>query len=326
MSRRSNELHPASFSEDNIITSGPGFTRRTLAFVVGAGLVMAMVFAGFIFLFNQEAERIKAEQEQKKAQTESLRVHPGRALALESEGRALALKPKGRALALKPKGREAMSGYAGTNWDGTPRMAPPGGIGGETVALGGDSSYIGMGYGDGSQRPSQVSQLSLNASSLRAVGPGGRHDVTTDPTNLQRSFERTVMGFNSPANMHRRPIDIQMKDKYAQEDKFDSVANDDIQLATKGDGTIRPVYINGKPVPRELVEDAMFRNQDFMYRTDQFPLHAKPLLADTSMKNQRSMFGKMTFPLAGLGMDVIRGDSTDTRVNVASTGGRFEMT
>lgn len=284
------------FSEDNIVTGGPGFTRRTLAFVVGAAVVMGLVFALFIFLFNQEADRIRASSSPSQTENQIARTRTVAATTAPGKG-------KGEGKGMGTHSRRPLNGAEFADH------------------VSGDNSYIGMGTGVPAR---QMSQISLNASSLRVAGPGGRRDVTVVPTNMSRQMEDDPSDFVSPADMSKRPIDVQVKQRYAQKDRYDSVIQDDIALATRGDGQIRPVFINGKPVPRELVEDAMFRNQDFMYRTDQFPLQARPLTEDTSMKGQRSMFGKMTFPLAGMGMDVIR-DRGDTRVNVASTGGRYEQ-
>lgn len=313
------------FSEDNIVTGGPGFTRRTLAFVVGAAVVMGLVFALFIFLFNQEADKIREDRTAATSTSTSRPTENQTAQAATARTATASSSAPGSRSGSGPGQEPGAMQYQhhGYNRD-TSRP-----LNGAEFAdhVSGDNSYIGMGTGGelgATPHARQMSQVSLNASSLRVAGPGGRRDVTVVPTNLSRKWEKDPSEFVSPADMSKRPIDIQVKPRYAREDKYDSVVQDDIALATKGDGQIRPVFINGKPVPRELVEDAMFRNQNFMYRTDQFPLQARPLTEDTSMKGQRSMFGKMTFPFAGLGMDVIRYRG-DTRVNVASTGGRYEQ-
>lgn len=144
------------------------------------------------------------------------------------------------------------------------------------------------------------------------------------PTNLSRSIEENdPMQFEPKSNLHPPETNIKTGEYVARAPWLDSVVNDDIKLITKGDGAIRRVAVNGSEVPRELVEDAMFRNQDFMPRTDQFPLKEQRLLVDPTSGKQRSMFGKMTFPYNGLAMDVIR-DSSDTRVTITNTAGRYE--
>ena len=65
---------------------------------------------------------------------------------------------------------------------------------------------------------------------------------------------------------------------------------DEIQTATKGDGSIRKVNVNGEEVPNEYVLSAMFNNQDFMPPTDQFPLPTDQFEYVTTQENQKSMF------------------------------------
>ena len=144
------------------------------------------------------------------------------------------------------------------------------------------------------------------------------------PTNLTRSMEeKDPSEYIAKSNLWPSSTEIDVQPNVAKNSALDSVVQDDIKLTTKGDGAIRNVKINGKKVPRQLVEDAMFRNQDFMPRTDQFPLHTKKLEYDPTNEKQRSMFQKMTFPFAGLAMDVIR-DEADTRVTITNTAGRYE--
>lgn len=99
---------------------------------------------------------------------------------------------------------------------------------------------------------------------------------------------------------------------------------EDIKFATKGDGQIRPVAVDGNKVDSDLIKLSMFENQDFMYHL-QAPERAMPHLQDPSLAPQKSMFRKMTYPLVWqggtLGMDVIR-NSDDTRATVSFTGGR----
>ena len=102
-----------------------------------------------------------------------------------------------------------------------------------------------------------------------------------------------------------------------------SVVLNDVKLATKGDGTPRNVHVNDAKVPRRMVVDAMFRNQDFMPRTDQFPLIQNPLMVDENLKRQRSHFGPMKKQPLNLGFDVIR-SNINTDITIAENGGRYE--
>ena len=107
--------------------------------------------------------------------------------------------------------------------------------------------------------------------------------------------------------------------------KHGSKIMNDVKYATKGDGLIRPVDVNGNPLSKELVQLAMFENQDFMFRHEVPEPPGVPHLQDPSQAPQKSHFGPMTYPLVwskgALGMDVI-GESNDTRATISFTGGR----
>lgn len=75
---------------------------------------------------------------------------------------------------------------------------------------------------------------------------------------------------------------------------------DDVMFATKGDGTIRDVNVDGKPLDSALVKLAMFDNHDFMPR-DEFPQQDKKARFESGTPAQRSHFGKMTYPLVWSG-------------------------
>jgi hypothetical protein len=71
---------------------------------------------------------------------------------------------------------------------------------------------------------------------------------------------------------------------------------DDIMFATKGDGNLRDVAVDGKVVDPALIKLAMFDNHDFMPR-DETKLAEKPKRFDMGSVPQRSHFRKMTYPL-----------------------------
>jgi hypothetical protein len=62
-----------------------------------------------------------------------------------------------------------------------------------------------------------------------------------------------------------------------------------VRAATKGDGQLRPVFVNGKKIADEYVKAAMFENQDFMPHNE-FPLKEVPILYDPTRRPQRSPF------------------------------------
>ena len=143
------------------------------------------------------------------------------------------------------------------------------------------------------------------------------------PTNITRSMmESDPMEAYDKSNLSPSNTDILVGPKYMGINR-QSVVLDDMKLATKGDGTARNVKVDGATVPRELVVDSMFRNQDFMPVTDQFPLFENPLMVDKNMKRQRSMFGPMKQQPLNLGFDVIR-SNTNTDISIAQDHGRYE--
>jgi hypothetical protein len=146
----------------------------------------------------------------------------------------------------------------------------------------------------------------------------------SDPSNIKTMYHSATGEVGKPkVNMGKGPINLEISGDDLKA-KNTSVQFDAIKQVTKGDGQIRPIKINGKKVPRPIVQDAMFENQDFMYRTDQFPLKAKANHFDPAKAEPKSQFGPMTFPLNGLAMDVIRRGSTNDNVSISKQGGRFK--
>jgi hypothetical protein len=94
-----------------------------------------------------------------------------------------------------------------------------------------------------------------------------------------------------------KPLDLEVNPALAQASNLQSIVMDEIKLSTKGDREVRDVRVNNSKVPRELVEDAMFRNNDFAPPEGEFPLRAVHALVDPNTAKQRGMFGKMTHPL-----------------------------
>lgn len=139
-------------------------------------------------------------------------------------------------------------------------------------------------------------------------------------TNIRRN-DADPSEFMVPSTLNPRPANINIKPAFEGIDEQASIIQD-IQRVTAGDGDIRSVSINNVKVPREYVEDAMFSNQQVMPRTDQFPIEMKPVTLVTSQSRQKSMFGKMPKSPFGLAYDVI-GDSTDDRITITNTEGRF---
>lgn len=143
-------------------------------------------------------------------------------------------------------------------------------------------------------------------------------------TNITRSMQESdVMQYIPKSNLHPPKTDIEVGKAYTGINR-QSVVLDDVKIATKGDGTPRDVKVNGAKVPYMMVKDAMFRNQDFMPRTNQFKLHETPNMYDPDEQGQAPMFNQMTpSPILNMGFDVIRSDGS-TDISVASTGGRYE--
>lgn len=150
-------------------------------------------------------------------------------------------------------------------------------------------------------------------------------EKTAEPDNIPRSASSAISASSAVvlADMNTSAAKIRTPNLQDKASREGTVIND-IKYATKGDGQIRPVIVNNKQVDPDLVKLTMFENQDFMYRL-QNPTYPLPHLQDPSIGRQKSMFGKMTYPLVWekgtLGMDVI-GEKDDTRVTISFTGGR----
>ena len=108
----------------------------------------------------------------------------------------------------------------------------------------------------------------------------------------------------------------------AQKHESESALIKDIRFATKGDGAVREIDVNGKKVDPVFVKLAAFENNDFVLR-DEPQLIGSKAKEDTILAPQRSHFRALTYPLANLGNDYFRNGSTDTRVNVSDSGGRL---
>lgn len=174
-----------------------------------------------------------------------------------------------------------------------------------------------------------------NKNDAGGVNPGGLKSTNApqeyakggvlEPTDIGRSASSALSASSAVilADMSTSEAKIQ---RPVRTDLAESEGNtmDDIKYATKGDGQIRPVGVNGDRVSDDLVKLAMFENQDFMYRLET-PIKRTPHLQDPNNLPQRSMFRKMTYPLVwaggALGMDVMN-NTNDTRVTVSFTGGR----
>ena len=74
----------------------------------------------------------------------------------------------------------------------------------------------------------------------------------------------------------------------------------DIKYATRGDGNIRPVKVDGKALDPTVVKLAMFDNHDFQPR-DETAVREKPAHFDTSHQPAKRHFRKMTYPLVHSG-------------------------
>lgn len=128
------------------------------------------------------------------------------------------------------------------------------------------------------------------------------------------------MGYNIEFNTNPQAINIENTGPI----DMGTVANA-VRNATKGDGIRRDVYVDGHKIPKEMVDLAMFNNQEF-YNHDHFEFGVKetPNLFDTSMNiPQKSMFGPIK-PVLGLGTDIYTPNTRDTQsLRIASKGGRF---
>lgn len=118
-------------------------------------------------------------------------------------------------------------------------------------------------------------------------------------------------------NKDKEVVNLRLPEERVPQNKVSDVVSD-LKYATKGDGKVRPVEVNSRPVDDKLVELAMFENHDFMPR-DEFPQIESAKKVDPTMMMQRSHFREMTFPLVwskgALGLDTMA--KNPTKVTVA---------
>lgn len=175
--------------------------------------------------------------------------------------------------------------------------------------------------GIGQSNVSQPAMVSLDQLRGREIGHSGE-DV---PTNMRQSMG-SASEYTPDVDLHPRAVDIKAPETAVQDPaRFGNLVRN-VEDQAEGQGVIQDMSISGHSVPREYVEYGILENKQFYPRINEFPVHEKPHVFDPTNKPPRSHFGPMTYPLAGpigpLGMDVMRSGNTDTRVNIAATGGR----
>lgn len=173
-------------------------------------------------------------------------------------------------------------------------------------------------FSTGTGKEKQTATMNDKIVKVRALTTGGQNI----PTNITRqmAYNNQPMGYNIEFNTDPQAINIENTGPI----DMGTVANA-VRNATKGDGIRRDVYVDGHKIPKEMVDLAMFNNQEF-YNHDHFEFGVKetPNLFDTSMNiPQKSMFGPIK-PVLGLGTDIYTPNTRDTQsLRIASKGGRF---
>lgn len=172
-----------------------------------------------------------------------------------------------------------------------------------TIAIFGVVVYFMMSHGGGESALGHLVKAKA-ATELMDVG------AETGPTSYGRSASSSLSASAAviKSDLGASPAQVRTQAKPQADPRGQSTVIEQIKQATKGDGSLRPVKLNGEEVPRETVELAMFENQDFMPRSE-FPAPPEvPNLEDQTALPQKSMFGPMTYPLVWqggvLGMDV----------------------
>lgn len=132
------------------------------------------------------------------------------------------------------------------------------------------------------------------------------------------STAKSLSQFSVSADTSQDAIGVNTERKHESE----SALIKDIRFATKGDGAVRQVDVNGKKVDPVFVKLAAFENHDFVLR-DEPHLATSKAKEDSVLAPQRSHFRALTYPLVNLGNDYFRSGSTDTRVGVSDSGGRL---
>lgn len=151
---------------------------------------------------------------------------------------------------------------------------------------------------------------------INNLGTKGEHAGAELPSDALSRSQAVVV-----SDTDQNKVDVNTTGK-----RMDSTLIEDIQFATKGDGSVREVDVNGKSIDSALVKLAAFENRDFVLR-DESTLKQRQGSFASFVAPQRSHFRAMTYPLVNndrdrLGNDVFSGGSTDLRVNVSESGGR----
>lgn len=168
------------------------------------------------------------------------------------------------------------------------------------------------------EQPAMVSLDPLGAQEIGIRGQEAR-------TNMRRPYGDKTQ-FYPDVDLNPPPVNIAAAKSVLDKpmDRGNIMRN--VVDITNNQGVVQDVTIAGEQMARENVQYGIFSNHQFYPRTDQFPQHPQGHLFDPSEKPPRSHFGPMTYPLVGpigaLGMDYFRPGNNDTRVNIASTGGR----
>ncbi len=148
---------------------------------------------------------------------------------------------------------------------------------------------------------------------VQGINGNGEKNTGSLPSAAKSLSQASVSADNS-----KDAIGVNTEQKHQSE----SALIKDIRFATKGDGAVREVDVNGKKVDSVFVKLAAFENNDFVLR-DEPQLIGSKAKEDAVLAPQRSHFRALTYPLANLGNDYFRNGSTDTRVNVSDSGGRL---
>lgn len=166
---------------------------------------------------------------------------------------------------------------------------------------------------------------SANGQTMEMMKAEDQETVATNLQGASDAYSKSMANLRATADMSDTPVKLESGGANLDSSKA-SLVLEDLKFATKGDGRLRPTFVDGRPVDTELRTLAMFENQDFMPReTYEFPVKEMPHLYDPTQKKQKSPFRPMTYPLVydhrgnALGMDVIR-DQRDVRTNVSAQG------
>lgn len=166
---------------------------------------------------------------------------------------------------------------------------------------------------DGFRGPQDKSVMAPTPAPL--ANNGGK---SNDPKSASSSISASAAGIKADLSTSLATITTPTQGRGVMPEDRASIV-DDLKAATKGDGQLRRVKVDGSKIGREMVHLAMFENQDFNPRLEAPSTagQSRPNLQDPSQTAQKSFFRKMV-PM-GYEWGTLAGDQVHSKKDAMAT-------